>query len=432
MSPEQADGRAVTERCDQYALGSVMYALLAGRPPFRAKTMPEMLQLQRFAEPEPVRRFVPQTPDDLDRLIRQLLSKDPAARFPNVLVLGRHMEAMQRALSRPGKPAASAPEAGQLGADAQLDATTAFNTDVTLAPEDLSIVTLETDSNVFDAPTLADDVQGAREPSPATGSSQATATLPLPPAPTTRFTTVDEEAERQRRQQQAHHWSVAFQLAGLAAALAAVMWVGWRLARPPTADAVFAVIDEHVSDEGTDDLGPVSDEIADFLDRFPNDPRAAGVRSLADELELQKRERQLRFRARMSGDNQTHPIVEVFTKAARLQNSDPAKSAAMLRDLLALYPRHGGAREALDEQMQTYLTLAERQLAKLQTAADQQAAAQLPVLQERLAAAARLEASAAADATAIYRAVVELYADQPWAAPAVDEARRRLAALAPE
>ncbi len=35
MSPEQADGRPVTARCDQYSLGGVMYALLAGRPPFR-------------------------------------------------------------------------------------------------------------------------------------------------------------------------------------------------------------------------------------------------------------------------------------------------------------------------------------------------------------------------------------------------------------
>ena len=36
MAPEQADGRVVTDRCDQYSLGGVMYALLAGRPPFRA------------------------------------------------------------------------------------------------------------------------------------------------------------------------------------------------------------------------------------------------------------------------------------------------------------------------------------------------------------------------------------------------------------
>ena len=104
MSPEQADGRPVTEKCDQYSLGGVMYALLAGRPPFQAKTMPEMLQLQRFADPEPVRRYAPDTPDQLDRLITQLLAKDPAERFPNVLVLSRHMEAMGKALSRPVKP----------------------------------------------------------------------------------------------------------------------------------------------------------------------------------------------------------------------------------------------------------------------------------------------------------------------------------------
>ncbi|MEX2027761.1 MAG: serine/threonine-protein kinase, partial [Pirellulaceae bacterium] len=40
MSPEQADGRPITDRCDQYSLGGVMYALLAGRPPFRAKSLP--------------------------------------------------------------------------------------------------------------------------------------------------------------------------------------------------------------------------------------------------------------------------------------------------------------------------------------------------------------------------------------------------------
>jgi serine/threonine protein kinase len=94
MSPEQADGRHVSEKCDQYSLGGVMYALLAGRPPFQAKTMPEMLQLQRFAEPEPVRRYAPETPDQLNQLIAQLLAKKPEDRFPNVMVLGRNLEAL--------------------------------------------------------------------------------------------------------------------------------------------------------------------------------------------------------------------------------------------------------------------------------------------------------------------------------------------------
>jgi serine/threonine protein kinase len=99
MAPEQADGRAVTERCDQYSLGGVMYALLAGRPPFRAKTMVEMLQLQRYAEPEPVTRYAPQTPAELARIIHQMLEKDPQKRFANTLILARSLEAMERGLS---------------------------------------------------------------------------------------------------------------------------------------------------------------------------------------------------------------------------------------------------------------------------------------------------------------------------------------------
>ncbi len=99
MAPEQADGRPVTDRCDQYSLGGVMYALLAGRPPFRASTLVEMLQLQRFAEPQTVRRWAPDTPAELDRIVRQLLEKEPQKRFVNALILARALEAMERGLS---------------------------------------------------------------------------------------------------------------------------------------------------------------------------------------------------------------------------------------------------------------------------------------------------------------------------------------------
>src|SRR4029079_15429710 len=77
------------------------YALLAGRPPFRAKNLPQMLQMQRFANPEPVRRYAPDTPEQLEHVIAQLLAKDPAQRFPNTQILARHLQALVNALSRP-------------------------------------------------------------------------------------------------------------------------------------------------------------------------------------------------------------------------------------------------------------------------------------------------------------------------------------------
>ncbi|NIP87375.1 MAG: protein kinase, partial [Planctomycetales bacterium] len=71
MAPEQADGRRVTHHCDLYSLGGVLYALLAGRPPFQAKSMLEMLQMQRYSQPEPVRRYAHEAPAELERIISQ-------------------------------------------------------------------------------------------------------------------------------------------------------------------------------------------------------------------------------------------------------------------------------------------------------------------------------------------------------------------------
>jgi serine/threonine-protein kinase len=98
MAPEQADGRPITDRCDQYSLGGVMFTLLAGRPPFRASSFVEMLQMQRFSEAQPVSCYAPDTPAELDRIIAQLLEKDPAKRFSNAMMLARALEAMEKGL----------------------------------------------------------------------------------------------------------------------------------------------------------------------------------------------------------------------------------------------------------------------------------------------------------------------------------------------
>ena len=87
MAPEQADGRRVTHHCDLYSLGSVMFALLAGRAPFQASTMLEMLQMQRFTSAESVRRYAPDVPNEMERIIAQLLEKDPADRFQSMVEL---------------------------------------------------------------------------------------------------------------------------------------------------------------------------------------------------------------------------------------------------------------------------------------------------------------------------------------------------------
>ena len=101
MAPEQAEGRPVDARSDLYSLGALMYALLARRPVFRGKSLPEVLHKQRFEQPEPLRTYAPDVPEELERILAQLLEKDPARRIPNANLLGRRLEAMLHAL--PGR-----------------------------------------------------------------------------------------------------------------------------------------------------------------------------------------------------------------------------------------------------------------------------------------------------------------------------------------
>src|SRR4029079_6966777 len=129
---------------------------------------------QRFAEPEPVRRYAPNAPEQLEHLISQLLSKEPSDRFPNVLVLGRHMEAMQRALSRPVKPEENGGSKKQPAVGPN-DGTAVFDADATLSPEDLAVQAAETtDSGVYNAPTVSDDDSyQLSEPAAVAGSAAA-------------------------------------------------------------------------------------------------------------------------------------------------------------------------------------------------------------------------------------------------------------------
>ncbi|MBS0261193.1 MAG: protein kinase [Planctomycetes bacterium] len=81
MSPEQAGGDAVDHRSDLFSLGSVLYAMCTGRPPFRAETTFGVLRRIRETAPRPIREINTDIPEWLDRIIFKLLSKDAGERF---------------------------------------------------------------------------------------------------------------------------------------------------------------------------------------------------------------------------------------------------------------------------------------------------------------------------------------------------------------
>src|SRR5262249_23752747 len=99
MSPEQAEGKAIGPRTDLFSLGSVLYAMCTGRPPFRASG--SMAVLKRVCEetPTPIRETNPAIPEWLVEIIDQLHAKDPARRYQSAAevaeLLGRHLAHVQ-------------------------------------------------------------------------------------------------------------------------------------------------------------------------------------------------------------------------------------------------------------------------------------------------------------------------------------------------
>ena len=92
MSPEQSQGKRVTKQSDLYSLGAVLYVMLTGRPPFRGKTILEILQKHKFSQFDSVRRIVPEVPHWLDEIVCQCLAKNPEDRFPDAYVLSLRLQ----------------------------------------------------------------------------------------------------------------------------------------------------------------------------------------------------------------------------------------------------------------------------------------------------------------------------------------------------
>ena len=79
MSPEQARGLRSDERSDVYSLGLVFYELLTGQPAFRG-SYEVTLHQQIFGQPPPPRQLDPRIPEQLERLVMQMLLKESEAR----------------------------------------------------------------------------------------------------------------------------------------------------------------------------------------------------------------------------------------------------------------------------------------------------------------------------------------------------------------
>jgi len=95
MPPEQADGQPVDKRADVYALGAILYHVLAGAPPYTGKTGDAVLVDVLTGSPEPLATRAPGTPPDLITIVEKAMARAPRDRYPSARELAAELKRFQ-------------------------------------------------------------------------------------------------------------------------------------------------------------------------------------------------------------------------------------------------------------------------------------------------------------------------------------------------
>jgi serine/threonine protein kinase len=100
LSPEAAQGLPVDARTDVFAVGIILWEMLAGRRLFLGESDLETVRLVQKAEIPPLRQFNPKIPAELERVLHKGLAVDPARRYQTAREFGRDLNNIMFSLGR--------------------------------------------------------------------------------------------------------------------------------------------------------------------------------------------------------------------------------------------------------------------------------------------------------------------------------------------
>jgi len=103
MSPEQINGKKIDGRSDIFALGVVLFELLAGDVPFHGKNITNLLYQITQAKHPPIREINPKVPKVCEQIINKALEKNPEDRFQRGAEMAKYLKATLNKMDQVGK-----------------------------------------------------------------------------------------------------------------------------------------------------------------------------------------------------------------------------------------------------------------------------------------------------------------------------------------
>ena len=455
MAPEQAGDGPISNQTDLYALGSLMYAMLVGRPPFTGKGVTEVIHSLKHERPIPLQMVNPDIPTEITELVSELLEKSPGDRPRTTLAVLNRLKAIRGGLK---KQATAAPESASPQSTETRQASDSNLSSVpAITPDDGTIGSARRRSDevtgIHSSVTneLAD--QGTNQERPATAvslhstpaanqqspegkptvdslavprsRSESEYDIDLPDAtPRSHFQTVDrdvlEDDLLSRDDDRGYWWVQAFSIAGMVAILivGTVLFVGAM--QTPDADLLYSKI---VAAEADDDLLNVEPSMRLFVQTYSEDDRVGEVKVLQTKLESERFLRRMKHRAGKEGGIELLPPAELaYYEAMQQREIDPQDASNRLQAWLDVF---AVGEQPNDPAMELMTVAAREERERLQSAlASLGPDKRLLDLQQRLAFAQTKLSPA--EQRKLLQGIVSLYESKIWAAPAVQHAIQRL------
>ena len=439
MAPEQAGARPVGPRSDLYSLGGVLYTLLAGRPPFHAASLPEMLDKHRSVVPDPVGRYCSDVPSEFEAIIGQLLEKSPRARVANATVLGRKLKIVRQLHSLSADASPVRADDQPAGFELHSDLSGPLQKE---QPETRTQPKMDKLPTTYAEPVLPQDsleqtklTSAFDELGKADSNSKEDLAGPITKKPENRFVPVaEDELDRPPIDEAPDRTLISLQTWALAAGLIGAGLVAWYALRPPDANTLYQRISELTAQGSIEAYRQAEDDMGLFLQLYGSDFRAELLRKQLAEIELRRLESKLERRAGKEIDiSEMLPVQRDYVEAIKYVRLDPERGIAKLEAFFNLYGNQIDLAAPVDTSNPTgqCLELARRRLRQLQLQIKQSAGDRLALIRTRLDRARQIADSDPDKARAIREAVVELYGGKAWAQDIVRQARQALAGEPP-